>query len=199
MTEPRTRGDPPGARLPRADPPGADPPGADPTGTGLPAPDGHLAGVRAIIGSHLLVLPGVAAAVVDERSRLLLLFHADSRRWVLPGGAVEPDEHPADAVVRETREETGIEVRPDTVISVEGGPAHHRRYRNGDEVSYVTAVFRCEPVGGRLRRDDREALDVRWVPLDEVAGLPDLAPWVRDLLPHLGEERATFRRAGHDG
>jgi 8-oxo-dGTP pyrophosphatase MutT (NUDIX family) len=156
--------------------------------------DGHLAGVRAIVGNHLLVLPGVAALVLDDRSRLLLLFHADSRRWVLPGGAVEPDEHPADAVVRETREETGVEVRPDAVVAVDGGPGHHRRYRNGDEVSYVTTVFRCTPVGGRLRGDEHEALELRWVPLDEVATLTDLAPWVRDLLPQLGDDRvAVFR------
>jgi ADP-ribose pyrophosphatase YjhB (NUDIX family) len=160
--------------------------------------DGHLAGVRAIVGNHLLVVPGVGAAVVDDRSRLLLLLHADSRRWVLPGGAVEPDEHPADAVVRETREETGIEVRPDAVIAVDGGPGHHARYRNGDEVSYVTTVFRCAPVGGRLRGDDHEALAVRWVPLDEVADLDDLATWVRDLLPHLDADRAAFRRPGSE-
>jgi ADP-ribose pyrophosphatase YjhB (NUDIX family) len=152
-----------------------------------------------MVGNHLLVLPGVASAVVDDRSRLLLLFHADSRRWVLPGGAVEPDEHPADAVVRETREETGLEVRPDTVVAVDGGPGHHRRYRNGDEVSYVTTVFRCTPVGGRLVGDDHEALEVRWVPLDEVRDLSDLAPWVGDLLPHLEGDRAVFHRPGHGG
>lgn len=159
-----------------------------------PGADGHLGTVRAMVGSHLLVLPGAAAAVVDD-ARLLLLLHADSRRWVLPGGAVEPDEHPADAAVRETREETGIEVRPDTVIAVDGGPGHHRRYRNGDEVSYVTTVFRCTRVGGRLRGGDHEALDLRWVPLDEVADLPDLAPWVRALLPHLDDDRAVFQPA----
>jgi 8-oxo-dGTP pyrophosphatase MutT (NUDIX family) len=187
VTGPDRLGSDPRARIP--------PPDVD----AHPGADGHLGAVRALVGTHLLVLPGVAAAVLDEARRLLLLLHADSRRWVLPGGAVEPDEHPADAAVRETREETGIEVRPDTVIAVDGGPGHHRRYRNGDEVSYVTTVFRCTQVGGRLRGGDHEALDLRWVPLDEVTDLPDLAPWVRGLLPHLDGDRAVFEPAADTG
>lgn len=157
-----------------------------------PGPDGHLASVRAILGSHLLVVPGVASAVLDADQRLLLMRHADSGRWVLPGGAVEPDEQPAAAAVRETREETGLEVRPVTVVAVQGGPEHHQRYPNGDEVSYVTTVFRCEPVGGTLAADSRETLELRWVPHAEVRDLDTLASWVRDLLPHLSGEAAWF-------
>jgi 8-oxo-dGTP pyrophosphatase MutT (NUDIX family) len=165
----------------------------DPDRTGA---DGHLGAVRDLIGSHLLVVPGVGGAVVDGDGRLLLLLHADSRRWVLPGGAVEPDEHPADAVVREVREETGLLVRPDAVVAVDGGPAHHTTYPNGDEVSYVTTVFRCVPVGGALHDGDRETLALRWVPLDEVAAVDGLAPWLRELLPHLTGDRTVFRPAG---
>jgi 8-oxo-dGTP pyrophosphatase MutT (NUDIX family) len=154
--------------------------------------DGHLGRVRELVGDHLLVLPGAATAVVDD-GRLLLLLHADSGRWVLPGGAVEPDEHPADAAVRETREETGVEVRPDRIVAVDGGPDHHRRYRNGDEVSYVTTVFRCTPVGGAVHERSHEAEAVRWVPLADVPTLPGLAPWVARLLPHLDDDRAVFQ------
>jgi ADP-ribose pyrophosphatase YjhB (NUDIX family) len=158
--------------------------------------DGHLGRVRALIGTHLLVVPGVAAAVIDDRDRLLLLRRADSGLWVLPGGAVEPDEHPAAAAVRETREETGVEVRPVAVVAVDGGPGHHTRYPNGDEVSYVTTVFRCDPVGGTLAGDGDEALEVRWFARHEVGDLELLAPWVRGLLPHLTDDRAHFAPPG---
>lgn len=165
------------------------------TGTAPSDRDGHIRDVRALIGSHLLVVPGVAAAVFDGSDRLLLLRHAETGRWVLPGGAVEPDEHPADAAVRETREETGLLVEPEAVVAVCGGPAHHQRYRNGDEVSYVTTVFRCRFLGGRLQRDGHEALELRWFSRGEVAGLHGLAPWVEELLPDLGGVRAVFRSA----
>jgi 8-oxo-dGTP pyrophosphatase MutT (NUDIX family) len=158
----------------------------------LPGADGHLGQVRRLVGSHLLVVPGVAAAVIDDRDRLLLLRHAATGWWVLPGGAIEPDEQPADAVVRETREETGIEVRPTRVVAVDGGPGHHIRYPNGDEVSYVTTVFRCVATGGRLHEDSDEADAVRWVALDAVAALDGLAPWLAGVLPHLTGGTAHF-------
>lgn len=167
---------------------------ADAPGDPHPGADGHLGAVRALIGSHLLVVPGVASAVLDGDDRLLLLRHADTGLWVLPGGAVEPCEQPAAAAVRETREETGIEVRPVAVIAVDGGVPHHKRYPNGDEVSYVTTVFRCEPTGGSLTRDGHEALELRWVPRDEVADLDGVAPWLARLLPHLRTTVARFER-----
>jgi ADP-ribose pyrophosphatase YjhB (NUDIX family) len=157
-----------------------------------PGADGHLGAVRELVGTHLLVVPGVAAAVIDGRDRLLLVRHAATGWWVLPGGAVEPDEQPADAVVRETREETGVEARPTHVVAVDGGAGHHIRYPNGDEVSYVTTVFRCEPVGGRLDEDSDEVTAVRWVPRTEVADLEGLAPWLERLLSHLDREVAHF-------
>jgi 8-oxo-dGTP pyrophosphatase MutT (NUDIX family) len=154
--------------------------------------DGHLGDVRRLVGTHLLVVPGVAAAVIDERARLLLLLHAATGWWVLPGGAVEPDEHPAAAVVRESREETGIDVRPLAVVAVDGGPGHHIRYPNGDEVSYVTTVFRCVPTGGRLDDSGAETEALRWVPIDEAADVEGLAPWVAGVLPHLTGDVAHF-------
>jgi ADP-ribose pyrophosphatase YjhB (NUDIX family) len=157
-----------------------------------PGADGHLGAVRQLVGTHLLVVPGVAAAAVDGRDRLLLVRHAATGWWVLPGGAVEPDEQPADAAVRETREETGVEVRPTHVVAVDGGAGHHIRYPNGDEVSYVTTVFRCEPVGGRLDEDSDEVTAVRWVPRAEVPDLDGLAPWLERLLPYLDREVAHF-------
>lgn len=68
----------------------------------------YLRRLREIVGRELLVLPSVTAAVLDDDRRILLVRVADRDRWVLPGGAVDPDERCLDAVVRETREEAGV-------------------------------------------------------------------------------------------
>jgi ADP-ribose pyrophosphatase YjhB (NUDIX family) len=56
----------------------------------------------------------VGAVVLDEEERVLLVKRGrppGAGQWSLPGGRIEGDELPAEAVVREVREETGVEAR----------------------------------------------------------------------------------------
>jgi len=109
--------------------------------------------------------------------------------WLLPGGAIEPAETPADAAVREMFEETGLFVRLTGLVGLFGGPEFVVQYRNGDRTSYVMAVFEAEHGGGSPRVDQSEVLEVRFVTEAEAAGLPQ-AQWLAEVL------RAVFNR-GH--
>jgi len=92
--------------------------------------------LRERAGSSLLLIPAVAAIIRDESGRVLVHQTRDDS-WSLPAGAIEPGETPAQAVVREVEEETGLLVAPVRVAAVVGGPACRKRYQNGDEVEYV--------------------------------------------------------------
>jgi ADP-ribose pyrophosphatase YjhB (NUDIX family) len=81
----------------------------------------HLRHLRERIGHDLITLPSVTACVLDPAARMLLARHAEGV-WVPPGGAIEPNERPLDAVRRETREETGLGVEPHDLVGVFGGP-----------------------------------------------------------------------------
>src|SRR5215831_14364492 len=96
---------------------------------------GYLKGLREKVGHELLPLPSVAVAVLDDNGRVLCGLHADKKVWVLPGGLVEPGEHPADAAVRETWEETGLIVEPTGILGVYGGSDLIIDYPNGDRAS----------------------------------------------------------------
>ena len=48
------------------------------------------------------------AAIIDDKGRILLIRRADNRKWAFPGGALNVGETPAEGVVREALEETGI-------------------------------------------------------------------------------------------
>ena len=67
----------------------------------------YMRKLRAHIGSARLLAPSVTGIVRGAEGRVLLVRQSDDKRWSTPGGAIEPDESPADAVVREVWEETG--------------------------------------------------------------------------------------------
>jgi 8-oxo-dGTP pyrophosphatase MutT (NUDIX family) len=141
----------------------------------------HMRRLRAKVGTDLVQLPSVTVLVRDGLGRVLLVRHAETGHWVVPGGAIEPHEVPADAAVREMWEETGIDVELTRVLGVYGGPEFHVTYGNGDEVSFVVTVFEGRPVAGEPRADGEEILEVRWVaPAD--AGALSMPAWARLVL-----------------
>ncbi|HEY9521659.1 MAG TPA: NUDIX domain-containing protein [Thermopolyspora sp.] len=153
-----------------------------------------LAGLRARVGHDLLVLPSVTACVFDDDGRLLLACHAEAQDlWAPPGGIVEPDEDPADAVVREIHEELGLEIRVHGIIGAYGGPEFRVEYPNGDKVSYVTTLFACTANGDTIRPDGVEISAARWCSAADAAALrtprwvplalPDCFDWWRQTRP----------------
>lgn len=89
---------------------------------------------------------GGDAAIFDDTGKILLVLRADDERWCLPCGWVEPGESPAQTAVRETREETNLEVHVLQLVDV------FTRLPNmgyGPHTA-ITVVYLCEVVGGRL-------------------------------------------------
>ncbi|HYR86572.1 MAG TPA: NUDIX domain-containing protein [Terriglobia bacterium] len=144
----------------------------------------YLRQVREKVGHDLLVLPSAAVALFDEQSLLLLGRHADGQRWVLPGGLVEPKELPADAAIREVWEETGLRVELTGILGVFGGPDLVVDYNNGDRASYVATVFRGRVIGGKLRPDGAEIMELRYFSAREIVGLKT-SKWISTALPVL--------------
>jgi len=159
----------------------------------MPIPP-HVAHLRQHIGHTLLLLPAVAAVVRDEAGRVLLIRRGDGRGWSLPGGFLEPGERLAEAIVREVREETGLEVEPLRIVGVYSDPAYtHITYPNGDQVHFVSTTFECRVVGGALRADGDESLEVAYFAPDALPApiVCDHESRIRDAL--LGREAAFFR------
>jgi mutator protein MutT len=136
---------------------------------------GYLGRLRECVGHSLLLAPAAAACIRDDEGRILLLRRSDGDNlWGFPGGAIEPGERAAGAVVREVREETGLKVEPVALIGVYSGPEYAFAYPNGDQVQPVTIFFECRVVGGQLRPDMQEIVGARY--LDPEDELPPMRP-----------------------
>lgn len=150
----------------------------------------YLKELRQLIGTRLVVVPCVTAVIRDDRGRLLMARHAGSGIWGTPGGAVDPNESPAEAVVRELREETGLVVRAGRVLGAWGGPDFLVTYENGDQCSYVMIAIECEIEGGSMQPDGEEVLELRYVARGELEQLR-LSRWGMRVLPLLFDVTAA--------
>ena len=131
----------------------------------------YIRRLREKVGTELIQMPCVAG-VVRQEGRILLQRRKDDGRWGLPGGAIDPGEAPAQAVMREVYEEVGLRVRPVRLMGVLGAfPLFHHAYPNGDQVHLIVSVFECAVVGGELECRDGEATELRYFDVDEVPAL----------------------------
>jgi 8-oxo-dGTP diphosphatase len=128
----------------------------------MPIPP-YIAELRQHIGHATLIVPATGAVIFDASRRVLLIRRGDGRGWSLPGGLMEPGETVVECLVREVREETGLDVEPLRLVGVYSDPGYTRiTYPNGDRVHFVSATFECRITGGKLQADGEESLAVAY-------------------------------------
>jgi len=147
------------------------------------SPRSYITRLRERWGPELLLTPAVAACIRDAQGRILLLKRSDVENlWGFPGGFMEPGERASEAVVREVREETALEVEPGALIGIYSGPEFAFAYPNGDQVQPVTIFFECQAVGGELDPDREEILEGRYFGPED-----DLPPMRRCCIAKAGD------------
>jgi 8-oxo-dGTP diphosphatase len=123
-----------------------------------------------------------SAVVFDEADRVLLVHHNKVRLWLYPGGHIDPNEDPAQAAVREVREEAGIDVEiiredrfrhpavgtvpsPFAIITMpvtdrEVGAHHH-----------IDMLYVCRALSNEVTHQPEEVGGCTWVAVADVARL----------------------------
>ncbi|PPK61881.1 NUDIX domain-containing protein [Actinokineospora auranticolor] len=109
------------------------------------------------------VVPSVTVAIRDAEGRILLIHKIDNDLWALPGGGHDPGESITDTAVRETREETGLDVRVLRLVGTYTNPHHVIAYDDGEVRQQFSLCFEAEWTGGTPREDNTETKAVRWV------------------------------------
>jgi ADP-ribose pyrophosphatase YjhB (NUDIX family) len=134
------------------------------------------------------LVPSVNVGVLNDRGEVLLIRRTDNENWAMPGGAMHIGEAIAEAGVRETREESGIECEIVRLVGVYTNPRHVMLYTSNNEVRQeCSLVFAARPVGGELATSS-ESREVRWVAPGELDRYP-MHPSMRQRVRHLFEGR----------
>lgn len=128
------------------------------------------------------VVPSTVAFVTDDEGRVLLIQRSDNGDWALPGGGHDLGERIADTAVRETKEETGLDIEITGIIGLYTDPGHLIEYSDGEVRQQFSISFRARPVGGTLA-SSAESIQVAWLGADELDGLP-INPSMRLRIEH---------------
>lgn len=101
----------------------------------------------------------VCVAVIHE-NKILLTKRGDFENWCMPSGGVENGESVAQAAIRETKEETGVDIELKSLVGI--------YFRQGDLGNTHAIVFFGAPIGGNLECQSGETIEVRYFPVEEL-------------------------------
>lgn len=126
---------------------------------------GWLDSVGAGVTGYVTPKVAVGAIVGNDQEELLLIQRGDSGVWLYPTGWADIGYSPAEVVVKEVAEETGILVEPVRLVAVFDGLRLGAR-----GLPFYSLVFHCRAAGGELRGHPLETRDLGWFSED---GLPE--------------------------
>lgn len=116
------------------------------------------------------MVPSVNVILVNDADEILLIRRTDNGNWAVPGGAVDLGESVAQAAVRETREESGIECEVTGLVGIYSDPRHIILYTSDGEARQEFSIVLTARVLRGQPTPSSESSEVRWVPVSEIPG-----------------------------
>ncbi|SRR6266487_1617537 len=135
------------------------------------------------------LVPAACTIVTDADGKILLHRRRDNELWTIPGGAMEIGESIGECAIRETREETGLEVEPEYVIGIYSNPRHLHAFPDGMVRQQFTVCIACRLIGGELATSD-ESYEVGFFSTEEIKHL-NMHPSIRVRIDHHLEGRSA--------
>ena len=120
-----------------------------------------------------------STAIIPYPGGKILLIKRNTKpfvgSWALPGGRMDPGETIEQTIVREVKEETGL----DAVIVYKVGEYVEKGIKDDVDYEYYPTCFVVKPVGGELKKQDSEIQEIKLFSLDE---LPKPLAFEHDLM-----------------
>ena len=120
----------------------------------------YIRWIRSKVGHEKIIQTFAGGCIFNDRGEVLLQRRGDSNKWGFPGGAIEPGETPEMTVVREAKEETGLDVSVGRLIGVYTDP--DIAYPNGDQAQSIVIAYELQVTGSELFCDQDETLELKY-------------------------------------
>ncbi len=134
-----------------------------------------------------------ATTYIIDKGRVLLINHRKLKKWLAPGGHLDPNEIPPEGARREAKEETGLDIEfiPQENIWIErwNATSFHRPFlclleeipeHNGTPAhQHVDMIYVAKPISGQEMQNHHETDGLRWFSLEDIEKLePDIEIFV---------------------
>jgi ADP-ribose pyrophosphatase YjhB (NUDIX family) len=96
------------------------------------------------------LVPAASAVVIDSEDRILLHKRSDNYLWSLPGGAMDLGESIGETIIREVKEETGLNVEVLKCTGLYTDPRHIIEFSDGEIRQQFSICFHCKIIGGEI-------------------------------------------------
>lgn len=126
----------------------------------------YIARMREKVGHEGMIFVSAFGVLWNEAHDAILLEKRwdSDKGWGFPGGYLEYGDSPMQAVIREFKEETGLDVKVERMLSL----TTHLTEKNswGDAQETIGVGFEVSKIGGELQKDGTETLDLAFVPIN---------------------------------
>ena len=132
------------------------------------------------------IVPAASAIVTNAEGKILLERRRDNARWGLPSGVMEIGETIGETIVREVKEETGLDIRVDYLVGVYTNPHHVIAFSDGEVRQQFSLCFACTLLGGEIQVSS-ESFEVGFFSPEEIEQLhlhPSLSLRIKHYLEH---------------
>ena len=130
--------------------------------------------LRDRIGHDVVNFTGVNVLIINESNQILLQKRGTYPfKWGLIGGITELGESLEETAIRETKEETGLDIKDLSLLGTTSGENCYIHFPNGDKAYFITIGYITKSFSGELRIDDLETKELRFFSYED---LPENIP-----------------------
>lgn len=124
--------------------------------------------------------PTVGALILNGKGKILLVKSPKWKheKWTVPGGHIEVGESAMQAIVREVKEETGLDVKPIKLLMIQEAVFSEEYYK---PMHYIFMDFLCESSSDEVKLDKRELNEYKWFDSREISDA-DVESYTKNLL-----------------